>query len=361
MPATPPHLVEIGTRHQVYLERVKSHESKAFESFLREMDRDINKRLQGKDITAFTRKRLETLIANVREDLKAIWGGYRGVYRDQMAELAIYESGFEVRSLNQVVKYDFNLPTTSQLKSAVFSRPLSVTGPDNGKILESFYRDWSQKSIDRIEGAIRAGYYQGQTTSQILQSIRGTRANRFMDGKLQMSNTDASMLVRTGLQHVAGVARNEVWEQNKDIVKGWRLSVTFDGRTSPICRDLGQAAEIYPLGSGPFPPLHVGCRSGMVAALDERFAILDEGATRFARGEDGVSYVDAKMGYYDFLKTQSAKFQDSAIGPTRGKLLRNGGLSSERFAELGLGKNFEPLTIAEMRKLEPLAFERAGL
>jgi hypothetical protein len=53
--------------------------------------------------------------------------------------------------------------------------------------------------------------------------------------------------------------------------------------------------------------------------------------------------------------------QDSIIGPTRGKLLRKGGLSSQRFAELQLSKNYKPLTLDEMKKLEPVAFEKAGI
>ena len=48
-----------------------------------------------------------------------------------------------------------------------------------------------------------------------------------------------------------------------------------------------------------------------------------------------------------------------AIGPQRGKLLRDGGLSSEKFGELQLSKSFEPLTLDEMRKLEPEAFKEA--
>ena len=49
-----------------------------------------------------------------------------------------------------------------------------------------------------------------------------------------------------------------------------------------------------------------------------------------------------------------------AIGPVRGKLLRNGGLSADRFSELQLGQNFQPLTLEQMQELEPLAFKRAG-
>ncbi len=43
------------------------------------------------------------------------------------------------------------------------------------------------------------------------------------------------------------------------------------------------------------------------------------------------------------------------------ELFRKGGLSAERFAELNLGKNFEPLTLEQMKELEPVAFARAGL
>jgi len=105
------------------------------------------------------------------------------------------------------------------------------------------------------------------------------------------------------------------------------------------------------------PPLHIGCRSTTVANVDPSLDFLDEGATRSS--EQG--YVDADLSYYDWLKTQSAEFQNEAIGKSRATLFRDGGLSVDDFAALNLGRNFQPLTLAEMQKLEPLAFERAGL
>ena len=67
------------------------------------------------------------------------------------------------------------------------------------------------------------------------------------------------------------------------------------------------------------------------------------------------------LSYYDWLKQQPAAFQDKAIGPVRAKLFREGGLSIERFSELQLDRNFSPLTLVQMKALEPLAFERAGI
>jgi hypothetical protein len=67
------------------------------------------------------------------------------------------------------------------------------------------------------------------------------------------------------------------------------------------------------------------------------------------------------LSYYDWLKEQPASFQDQAIGPVRAKLLRDGGLSASRFAELSVDKYFAPLTLPEMQALDPVAFKRAGL
>jgi hypothetical protein len=103
------------------------------------------------------------------------------------------------------------------------------------------------------------------------------------------------------------------------------------------------------------------CRSVVTSVLSEEFDFLDEGATRASKGAEGGKQVDASLGYYDWLKKQPVSFQNAAIGNTRATLLRNGGLTSTEFARLSLGKNFKPLTLDEMRRLEPAVFERAGL
>jgi len=51
----------------------------------------------------------------------------------------------------------------------------------------------------------------------------------------------------------------------------------------------------------------------------------------------------------------------ASLGPVRGKLFRDGGLTAERFAALQLDKNFKPLALDQLKELEPLAFERARL
>jgi hypothetical protein len=86
-----------------------------------------------------------------------------------------------------------------------------------------------------------------------------------------------------------------------------------------------------------------------------------EGTTRASLGANGAGQVSASLDYYHWLQQQPATFQDVAIGPMRAKLLQEGGLSVQRFSELQLDRNFVPLNLAQMKVLEPLAFERAGL
>lgn len=99
------------------------------------------------------------------------------------------------------------------------------------------------------------------------------------------------------------------------------------------------------------------CRCTTVPVLKEQYQYLSEGEER----SSDKGPVDANLTYYEWLKQQPAAFQDEALGPTRGQLLRDGGLSAERFGRLNLGRDFKPMTLDEMRRKEPGAFRRAGL
>jgi hypothetical protein len=97
-----------------------------------------------------------------------------------------------------------------------------------------------------------------------------------------------------------------------------------------------------------------------VPVLRPPFDALDEGGTRIAKGPDGSEIVPAEMTYYEWLKTQPAGFQDDAIGPVRGRLLQEGGLTAKQFSDWNLGTNFTPLTLDEMKAKEPEVFDRVA-
>lgn len=354
-------LTEIASRHAVHLEGLKTGYVREFERFLQAMQDDLVAQLSRvEDPASLTGRRLTRLLEAVQETLRAGFDDYAVVWREQIEALARYEGEFTVRALERVVDAQFVLPTPVQLITAAFTQPLHVEGVDGGKLLEPFYRDWTGKTFDRVTGAIRLAAAQGQSTPDLVRRLRGTRAAKYRDGILQQTRRDVTLMARTALQHVASQARAETYRQNKKYIKMERFVAVLDGRTSVLCRSLSDRE--FPVGEGPIPPLHIVCRSVRVPVLDKQLKALEAGGEQFSRGPDGKpKFVDADLSYYEWLKTQPASFQDSVVGETRGKLLRNGGISATRFAELQLDKDFRPLTLDQMRELEPVAFERAGI
>lgn len=358
--AVNPILYDAEVRHAVFLERLKSGEVAKFAPFLKQIDRLIRDRLSGDDITDFTRDRLERLLQTVDGLLLAIFTEYTDQLNLDLIDLAQYEATFEASTLSQVGPATFEavVPAVAQIRAAVLANPLSVRGADGGKLLKPFIQGWSSMERTRVVNAIRQGFFEGQTNSEIIKAIRGTRALQYKDGILATTDRNASAIVRTAVQHVATQARMETLRENSDVVIAVEWVSTLDSRTTPVCRSLD--LKRFKLDEGPRPPAHVGCRSTVVPIT--RFSgLFSEDATRASKGAGGGEQVSASESYYEWLKTQPAAFQDEALGRARAQLFRNGGLSADRFSALQLDRNFKPLTLDQMRALEPLAFERAGL
>ena len=94
------------------------------------------------------------------------------------------------------------------------------------------------------------------------------------------------------------------------------------------------------------------CRSTTAPVISSEFDFLDKGAKRAAKGAEGGQQVDASTTYYDFLKQQPAWFQDEALGPVRGKIFRNSGISAEEFRTISVDGFGRPLTLNEMAALD---------
>ena len=358
MPAISRRSFDATVRHQVLLERLKAGEVGIITAFLRELDKSIRLRLSGTELTAFSRARLNIQLAEIESLSRGIFQQFEKQLLLDLRAVGESEALFEARSLTAAVQnpaFEAVRPSSLQVFAAATANPLSVRGVGGGKLLEPFLADFTKSQVDRVVGVIRQGAFEGSTNAEMIRRIRGTKALKFTDGILNVSRRQAEAVVRTAVQHVSSTARMMTFEQNADLVKEYEWLSTLDDRTSDICQ--GLSGTRWKVGEGPVPPAHINCRSTLVPVLDERFDFLKEGATQ--SGQFGP--VDANQTDFDWLKNQPAKFQDSVLGPVRGKLLREGGLSSERFQKLRLSRDFKPLTLAEMQRLEPLAFEQAGI
>lgn len=318
---------------QVVVERAKAGLTKDYEKLVLKTDEAVRSLLAGKDLTD---RDLQSAVVELRKRVNEL---YQEQYTETMSFLR------EMYSIEEVWASEtlFNLIPYSNFQ-AVLKNPIQATG----ELLEPFVKDLSSRQIKRIGNAINVGRSQGETIDQIVRRVRGTKARNFRDGVIRKGLDDARTVVRTAVQHAATQARMNTWGELD--VDEYDYIATLDRKTSDKCKTFDQI-RTFKIGKGPIPPVHPNCRSTIIPHMGKN------SGTRSS--VDG--YVSADTGYYDWLKTRSPEFQDFALGKTKGKLFRDGGLSAQEFADLQLDKKFEPLTLDEMRKLKPNAFKKANI
>lgn len=315
----------------------------------------------------FTVERLEALLKSVRALNEQAYARVDRELRKELRNFAEVESAYQgdvfKRVLPEAVQVKFRVGQVSveQVYSAALSRPFQ------GRLL----RDWAKKlEADRLEfvrNAIRTGYVSGETTSQIVTRIRGTRANNYADGVLNRSRRDLEAVVDTAVKHTAAVARDKMFEANEDIIAALVWTSTLDTRTSEIC--VIRADKRYhpvthkPIGhkipwiGGP-GRAHFRCRSIAVPVMKswrELGIDMDELTPSTRSSMDGQ--VPADMTFAQWLEKQSAYRQEQVLGPTRARLMREGGMSLPDFYTA----SGQYLTLEQLRKRNAAAFERAGV
>ncbi len=341
-------------RHQVELQRYEAGVVARMIAVLDRADKRIAAELavalQEIDPSLFKMERLESLLTSIRELSKAAYEQIGKDMRDELKEFNAYELSYQHQALVTHLPAVVHVASVSanQVYTAAMARPFQ------GVLLKDVWKDLEE----------------GKTTDQIIREVRGTRANNFKDGIVEKSRRDIATVVKTAISHTAGVARDNMLEANADLIKALQWSSTLDTRTSHDCRirekKLYTPIDHKPIGhklewrGGPGRIHWGGCRSSSVPVLKSHKElgidvpeIVIEGKTRASM--DGQ--VAADTTYSDWLKKQSAARQDEVMGPTRGRLMREGKLSlDDMYSARG-----KPLTLDELRKKDAEAFKLAGL
>ena len=119
---------------------------------------------------------------------------------------------------------------------------------------------------------------------------------------------------------------------------------------------------MFPVGVGPTSPAHWQCRSLRAARVKPEFSLFRGDSTRPAIGADGVEQISTRKTFGGWLRDQPDSFQDEFFGKfsggaTKRRLFKEGRLNPQQFID----PNGVALSLDELRRLEPQAFERAGL
>lgn len=417
-------LVDIATRHQVYLERLKAGELQRTDPLfvaLAASLMEILGRLGTSNLADLTYPESASLVAAISKGQVELYGTELKRLSDMLFGLSEESHDFEIESINEVLNDKVQAHDTEDDKAGtllwarVQERPMSATG----KLLSAWLGAWVTNEVTRSEDMVRKGVADGWSVSDLIIAFRGTKAKRYIDGLLGSAKRNTATTINTAIQHVSSVARSETMARvvilPKGIVPagappvakgsgdpppvevkikegkissiprasaaaaggtgimvgsdvalmGYRWISILDNHTSLICQGLDY--KVFLFGQGPLPPAHPNCRSSIIAEVPGKW--LRRGPLgrfikkdeRKAAGADGTEAVDGKVSYYEWLKTQPEAFQNDALGVTRATLFRNGGMSAANFASLNLSRTFQPLTLDEMRQLKPNAFRRAGI
>lgn len=314
---------------------------------------------------SFTVERLESLLYGVRALNKQAFDTIGRELTDELRSLSAHELAYQAELFaatvppQVVAQVGIVSLDAGQVYAAALARPFQ------GVLLKEVLTNLDETRARQIRDAVRVGYVENQPIGDIVRRIRGTRAKGYADGLLEAPRRNVEAIVRTAISHTASFARDQFYEANGALVKAVVWTSTLDTRTSLICRERDgkqYTNETHkPIGhklpwlAGP-GRAHWGCRSTsapVTKSWRELGIPIDDMPPSERASMDGA--VPAETTYSQWLAKQSAARQDQVLGPVRGKLLRSGGLTLDKFTN----DKGRLLTLDELKERNAAAFKRA--
>ncbi len=348
-------LLDLNLRHAVTLSKYENSVVRKIISLLNRVDADLVQQILKYDPNevsgSYSRKRLENMLAAIRE---IVADGNRQLntnLSDELKSFAKYEAGFQVNLLTSAIPVAIDLVTPP----AVLLNQIVTTDPIKGRLLKEWTASLSADKYAKVSQAIRLGIVEGQTTPEIMQRVRGTRAMRFKDGILEITRRSAESLVRTSVASVGSDVKRVLYEQNRDLVSKSVWHSALDGKVCPRCGNLD--GQVFPIDEGPQPPLHLNCRCvrvGITKSFRELGIDLDEAKPGQRASMNGA--VPATTTFESWLKRQPVDVQNDVLGVTKARLFRISKLPLSKF----VNRANEELTLPELKQTESAAFARIG-
>jgi hypothetical protein len=362
---------EVG--HQVDLQRYSNGVVRRMSALLARTDSDLFQELtlalNNLPPGSFTVERLDAMLGSVRQLNLQAYLQLELELTAELREFAAYESGFQLRLFEAVIPAQIQVHVAIAPVAAEQVFAAAYAQPFRGRLLREWASSLGADKAQRIRDTLRIGFVEQQTIQQMVQRVRGTRAKGYGDGVIEIDRRNATSVVRTAISHTAAVAREKFYENNTKIIKSIQWCATLDARTTlEFCapRDGKQytpekhkpIGHNFPWGSGP-GRIHWNCRSSSVPITKSWKELIGADLPEFAPSTrasmDGA--VPADTTFSAWLKRQSAARQDDVLGPVRGQLFRDGGLSIDGF----FNDKGRFLTLQELAKRDAKAFARAGV
>ena len=350
-------IADAFTAHTIDLLRVDAGLRAKIRDFLTELESEIVAKLAKIDPTGPARQsyrvqRLEKLLEQVRDTIRASYRDAATSLAGELRELAEIEGAFTVKAVNDAtIASLFTGAITPAVAKSLVEGVLVQGAP-----VSEWWGRQAGDTLQRFTDAMRLGLAQGETNAELIRRVRGgTQRGETVPGIMDISRRNADSLVRAATQAVSGRARETVYAANADVLSAVVWTSTLDLRTSPQCQVRDglryTVVEHEPIGHtvpwGPGPgSLHWGCRSTSrpeTKSWRELGFDIDELPPSTRSSMNGQ--VAADLTFEGWLSRQSKAAQDAALGTGRADLWREGKIS---FRDL-LDANGRELSLAELR------------
>lgn len=350
-------LYDIATRSQVYIEGVKVQYAREFNFVLAELRLEISRtlaRVKYKTLDGLTKAELNKLVVSLRESQSRIYSAYTQQILKQLkdfmrADLEMNRRAYvyakfefdeerygkpQIPSDARAIKFLkeennqanfiplFGLAAITGNNDRLWSAVTNAPIPANGLYLVPFVKTFAVSAQASVENTIRKAWANGWTVEETLQEITGEDNKQGTSSQLQRVGVQASAVVATAVQHVAGITGAAVMSALFGFY-GW-YSV-MDGKTTEIC--ISRNRKRYRFGQGPIPPAHIRCRSHIAPIV----------------GMDDI----AAESFYTWAIRQPADVQNDILGEDVADELRNGNLKEK---DLPKFESKQPLTLNEFRR-----------
>lgn len=311
-------------RHAIYVERYKARLANEIVALVNSVSNGLYREITASDLDTLTRRQLNRLLKDVQAYIRQGYLPIQEAVLSAANDFAQYEAEWQGRMMVQTgVTATLGIPSDADLWAAVNARPFE------GKLLSEWVEGLAPNTVRRVSEVITQGFADGLSPLDVARQIRGTKN---IKGVMDISKNGARALARTAIGHTSNVAKEQAMKPLRG-VRGVMWVSVLDHRTTQICRV--RSGQFYPKGEGPRPPAHVGCRSTVLPYTE--------------RNRDRLKEIET---YPEWLRRQSPAVQDDILGPTRGKLYREGGYSVDRFSDPS-GKTY---TLDELRDRDESTF-----
>ena len=280
--------------------------------------------------STFNVRRLDEMLTGVRDLIAQTYAQAQSSLGAELKDFTAYELAYQQRTMDAHTpsNVSVSMPSAEQVVSAASDAPFK------GRLMTEWFGGLQDTAAQRVRDITSQGLTQGKTVQEMVQEVRGTKAQNFQDGALAIDKRSAEAVVRTAVSHYASEARDSFFAANSDIIETQQWLSTLDNRTTPEC--MARDGKLYTLEGDPVGhdlewmggpgQIHWNCRSMAIPIVSIPGLDLPKSERASMNGP-----VDGSTTYSGWLSTQPEKIQNDVLGTKRAAMYRSGELSFKAF------------------------------